>query len=207
MSGGMGILRDRAGNDRYSAAIFAQATGYWGGMGLLLDGAGDDRYNARWYVQAGAAHFAYAALVDGGGTDVHNMDIERQNMTAGAGHDFSTSFFFADGSEGDTYNVPNLSLGAGNANGAGFFGDSGGDDTYVSASALTLGNAALETLEDPGRLERKTWGVFLDSGGMDTYTRMVAGPVTNNAVWSQRIHPAAMSETGLGADGVAPLGL
>jgi hypothetical protein len=207
MSGGMGVLRDRAGNDRYSAAIFAQATGYWGGMGLLLDGAGNDRYNARWYVQAGAAHFAYSALVDGGGTDVHNMDTERQNMTAGAGHDFSASYFFADGPEADTYHVPNLALGAGNANGAGFFGDSGGDDTYDAASALTLGNAALETLDDPGRLSRKTWGVFLDSGGMDTYTRMMPGPVRNDGVWSQRIHPSAPSETGLGADGTAPLGM
>src|SRR5690606_37171726 len=56
MSGGLGVLRDRAGADRYTAGVFAQATGYWFGTGLLLEGAGDDRYDAVWYVQSGDAH-------------------------------------------------------------------------------------------------------------------------------------------------------
>lgn len=200
MSGGIGVLRDRAGNDRYTASVFGQGTGYWGGMGLLLDGAGDDRYDGRWYVQAGSAHFAYAALVDGGGRDDHNAMATRQNMTAGAGHDFSLSVFLALGPEGDHYRVPNLALGAGNANGAGLFVEAGGDDTYEAASALTLGNAALETLTDPGRLMRPTVGVFLDADGRDTYTRAPAGPVGEGRVWSQRIHPEAPSERGFGAD-------
>jgi len=200
MSGGIGVLRDRSGADRYTAGVFGQATGYWGGMGLLLDGAGDDHYDGRWYVQAGSAHFAYAALVDGGGRDDHNALATRQNMTAGAGHDFSLSVFLALGREGDTYRVPNLALGAGNANGAGIFADEGGDDTYEAASALTLGNAALETLTDPGRLMRPTVGLFLDADGRDTYTRTPGDPVANDRVWSQRIHPEAPSERGFGAD-------
>jgi hypothetical protein len=207
MSGGIGLLRDKTGDDRYTAAIFAQAAGYWGGMGLLLDGNGADQYDGRWYVQAGTAHFAYAALVDGGGRDVHNMNATRQNMTAGAGHDFSVSFFFADGLEDDVYLVPNLALGAGNANGAGFFADAGGDDTYRAASSLSLGNAAYENLTDAGRLMRRTWGVFLDGGGRDTYERTNLGPVQNDSTWTQRIHDSAINETGLGADGDAPLGL
>ena len=200
MSGGIGILRDRTGSDQYTAGVFGQGTGYWGGMGLLLDGAGDDRYDGRWYVQAGSAHFAYAALVDGGGRDDHNALATRQNMTAGAGHDFSLSVFLAQGPEGDTYRVPNLALGAGNANGAGIFADEGGDDTYEAASALTLGNAALESLTDPGRLMRPTVGLFLDADGRDTYTRSPAGPVGNDRTWTQRIHPEAPSERGFGAD-------
>jgi hypothetical protein len=207
MSGGIGVLRDRAGDDRYTASIFAQGTGYWGGMGLLLDGAGADRYDARWYVQGGAAHFAYAALVDGGGADIHNMSAERQNMTAGAGHDFSLGLLLADGDEGDVYNVPNLALGAGNANGAGFFADAGGRDTYRASSSLSLGNAAYENLMDTGRLMRRTWGLFLDGAGEDTYERPSPGPVQNDSVWTQRIHDEAPNETGLGADGTAPLGL
>jgi hypothetical protein len=207
MSGGIGVLRDAHGNDRYTASIFAQATGYWGGMGLLLDGAGDDRYDARWYAQGGAAHFAYAALVDGGGRDVHNMDVERQNMTAGAGHDFSVGYLLADGIEGDVYNVPNLALGAGNANGVGFFVEAGGDDEYHAATSLSFGNAAYENLTDIGRLMRRTWGVFLDAQGADTYDRPMLGPVRNDSAWSQRIHDSALNETGVGADGHAPAGL
>jgi hypothetical protein len=210
MAGGIGVLRDRAGNDRYTAAIFGQGSGYWSGMGLLLDGAGDDRYDGRWYVQGGAAHFAYAALIDGGGRDVHNATAVRQNMTGGAGHDFSVGYLLAAGSDDDEYNVPNLALGAGNANGAGFFADEGGGDTYRTSSRLSCGNAALESLMDPGRLMRPTVGVFLDGAGMDTYERagVAMDPVRNEATWQQRIHPEASSETGLGADGTgAALGL
>lgn len=202
MSGGIGVLRDRVGDDQYSTSIFGQGTGYWGAMGLLLDGAGDDTYDGRWYVQAGIAHFAYGALVDGGGRDVHNGRSERQNMTAGAGHDFSLGVFLALGPEGDEYRVPNLALGAGNANGVGIFADEGGDDTYDAVSALSLGNAAYESLTDMGRLMRPTVGIFLDANGMDTYRRTPAGPVGNDRTWAQRIHTEieAQNERGFGAD-------
>lgn len=203
MSGGIGVLRDRAGDDRYTAGVFAQGTGYWGGMGLLLDGAGDDRYDARWYVQGAAAHFAYGALVDGGGTDVHNQTSARENMTGGAGHDFSLGILLALGDGADTYRVPNLALGAGNANGAGIFADEGGADTYDAASVLTLGNAALESLTDMGRLTRPTVGVFLDGGGADTY-RQGASVMTvvpgDGRSWTQRVHAEATSERGFGVD-------
>lgn len=209
MSGGLGVLRDRAGDDRYASAIFGTGTGYWGGMGLLLDGAGDDRYDGRWYSQGGAAHFAYAALVDGGGRDVHNMTATRQNMTAGAGHDFSLGILLALGRDDDTYGVPNLALGAGNANGTGIFADEGGADTYEAASALSLGNAALETLTDPGRLMRSTVGIFLDGDGADAYRRTVMGaPEGNDRLWNQRIHMEAPLERGFGGDATgASLGL
>jgi len=202
MSGGIGVLRDREGADRYTAGVFAQGTGYWGGMGLLLDGAGDDRYDARWYVQGAAAHFAYGALVDGGGRDIHNQDSTRENMTAGAGHDFSLGILLALGDGADSYRVPNLALGAGNANGAGIFADEGGDDTYDAAAVLSLGNAALESLTDPGRLSRPTVGIFLDRGGRDSYrqgTTTAVAPM-NDRAWTQRIHPEAPSERGFGVD-------
>ena len=202
MSGGIGVLRDREGSDRYTAGVFAQGTGYWGGMGLLLDGAGDDRYDARWYVQGAAAHFAYGALVDGGGRDVHNQDSTRENMTAGAGHDFSLGILLSLGDGADSYRVPNLALGAGNANGAGIFADEGGDDTYDAAAVLSLGNAALESLTDPGRLSRPTVGIFLDRGGRDSYRQGTATAVApmNDRAWTQRIHPEAPSERGFGVD-------
>ena len=207
MSGGVGVLRDRSGADRYTTGVFGQGTGYWGAVGMLLDGAGDDQYNARWYVQGGAAHYAYGALVDGGGRDDFNMSATRENMTAGAGHDFSLGILLALGDEADTYRVPNLALGAGNACGAGIFIEAGGADTYLARSALTVGNAALESLTDPGRLMRPTVGLFLDGGGDDTYDRMPMGPVGNGLAWSQRIHPEAPLERGMGADGSLPLGV
>ncbi|MEZ4409748.1 MAG: hypothetical protein R3A52_25235 [Polyangiales bacterium] len=207
MSGGLGVLRDARGNDRYTASVFAQGSGYWGGMGLLLDGAGDDRYDARWYVQGAAAHFAYGALVDGGGRDDHNAEAVRQNMTLGAGHDFSLGLFVSLGAEPDVYRAPNLALGAGNANGAGLFFEAGGDDRYEAASALSLGNAALESLTDPGRLMRPTAGVFVDGAGADTYARTVGSGPTNDGRWTQRTHDEAPSERGFGVDGAGDTGL
>jgi hypothetical protein len=121
-------------------------------------------------------------------------------MTAGAGHDFSLGILLALGRDDDTYLTPNLALGAGNANGAGIFADEGGADRYVPASALTLGNAALETLTDMGRLMRPTVGVFLDGDGTDRYERMTPAMEGNDRTWTQRTHMEAPSERGFGAD-------
>lgn len=208
LSGGLGVLRDTSGDDTYTASVFAQGSGYWGGMGLLLDGTGNDHYDARWYVQGAAAHFAFGALIDGGGRDDHNAMAVRQNMTLGAGHDFSVGIFVALGTEGDVYRAPNLALGAGNANGAGLFFEAGGDDRYEAATGLSLGNAALESLTDMGRLSRPTVGVFVDGSGHDTYVRNVGStPIENDSRWTQRVHQEAPSERGFGVDGEGPTGL
>ncbi len=63
-SGGLGVLRDVSGNDRYEAGIFAQGAGYWQGTGILSDGSGNDRYDPFWYAQGSAAHFAVGILAD-----------------------------------------------------------------------------------------------------------------------------------------------
>lgn len=44
LAGGIGMLLDAAGNDTYSAGLFAQGCAYWYGIGLLVDGSGDDQY-------------------------------------------------------------------------------------------------------------------------------------------------------------------
>jgi hypothetical protein len=171
---------------------------------LLLDGAGDDTYDAQWYVQGADAHFAYAALLDGGGHDVH-ANPGRQNMTLGAGHDFSLGIFIARGADDDEYHAPNLALGAGNANGVGFFFENGGNDLYDATSSLTLGNAALEMVPDMYRDDphRPTVGIFVDANGTDTYQRPTVTPAANDTLWTQRIHdamPAVANERGMAGD-------
>lgn len=200
MSGGLGVLRDRSGDDTYDAAIFAQATGYWFGTGMLLDGAGTDRYDARWYVQAGTAHFAAAVLLDDGdGDDLYGTTSRRLNMALGAGHDFSLAWL-VDRGGADTYVAPNLALGAGNAAGAGFLVDVAGDDHYETTSTLSLGNASVETVGDMLRGRAETLGVFLDGGGADLYTRP-ASTVTpaDDTMWTQSLH-VGEGERGVGLD-------
>ncbi|MFQ5840605.1 MAG: hypothetical protein ACE5HK_07775, partial [Candidatus Methylomirabilales bacterium] len=58
-SGGVGILMDGAGADRYVVDYFGQGGGYWYGLGVLFDhGNGDDRYAATRYVQGTGIHSA-----------------------------------------------------------------------------------------------------------------------------------------------------
>ncbi|MBN1770470.1 MAG: hypothetical protein JXB32_04345 [Deltaproteobacteria bacterium] len=189
LSGGLGILRDRAGNDDYECAIFGQGTGYWFGMGLLADGDGNDRYDARWYVQGGAAHYAMAALWDASGDDVYNADARRMNVTLGGGHDFSNAFLLDDAGD-DVYGAPNLSLGAGNEDGFGLFVDGGGVDAYQCSSDFSFGNAYVDPASGR-RTTVPTMGLFLDADGVDTYVRPDTTRTTNDALWTQRMHPTA----------------
>lgn len=198
MSGGLGILRDRSGDDRYTCGVFGQATGYWYGTGLLLEGDGDDHYDGEWYVQGADAHFATAVLLDEAGNDVHNETGIRRATSVGTGHDFSSAWLI-DRDGDDLYLAPNLSLGSGNAGGFGALADLGGTDTYDAPSSLTFGNASIETPGDEARRMSGTVGFFLERGGTDVYTRPMLAPVANDADWTQEMHPGE-SEHGVGID-------
>ena len=198
MSGGFALLRDRAGNDRYTAGIFAQGSGYWFGTGMLIDGAGDDHYDAQWYVQSGAAHYAISVLIDEEGNDQYNQTARRQNVMLGGGHDFSVSWFI-DRAGNDSYLAASLSLGAGNAAGFGIFADARGTDTYETSAGSTYGNANQNT-EDALRIRAGTIGVFLDADGDDQYTRPPRFlTVEDDMIWTQFIHEGR-GEQGIGID-------
>lgn len=193
LAGGVGLLVDGQGDDRYSCGVFGQGGGYWYGVGLLLDAQGNDRYDGVWYVQAAAAHFAVGVLWEGGGDDRYRATM---NMAQGAGHDFSLGFLVDDAGD-DTYEAPNLSLGAGNDNGLGIFWDRAGDDTYRSAG-ISLGRAAL-TARNGLRDLMRTLGVFVDGGGHDMYNQACAG---NGKTWMQpgAGNPPLATEKGVGVD-------
>jgi hypothetical protein len=171
-AGGVGILCDAKGDDRYSAGLFAQGCAYWFSVGLLLDGDGNDSYNGVWYVQGSGAHFGVGLLDDFGGDDSYTAT---DNMAVGAGHDFTIGYFNErDGN--DTYSVPNLSLGGGNANGIGIFHDHLGDDTYTTKGGVTLGRA--NPSKGGPRRYLHVFGIFVDGGGNDTYDVDYAGQNT-----------------------------
>lgn len=169
LSGGVGVLRDVAGDDTYMAGTFAQGSGYWQGTGLLLDGEGSDLYDAYYYVQGGAAHYAVGVLLDmGPGDDGLNTRMAPNYMHFGAGHDYSAGVHINE--EGDeTYVYAGLAAGASNCQGVGVFADNGGSDTYLASSTYStgLGNHSGEC---ESRKEVDSIGLFLDSGGdADTY--------------------------------------
>ncbi len=181
LAGGIGLLYDAAGDDRYSAGLFAQGCAYWYAIGILADRAGRDEYTGTWYVQGAGAHFGVGYLNDKAGNDKYDAEI---NMAIGAGHDFTVGMFI-DESGDDIYRAPNLSLGGGNANGIGFFWDKQGNDRYTVSAATTLGRANVGGLRGGLRDSILTVGVFLDTGGgLDSYP-VDKNFAKNNTMWTQ----------------------
>jgi hypothetical protein len=163
-AGGVGILCDISGNDKYTAGLFAQGCGYWFALGMLLDGTGDDDYHSVWYTLGSGAHFAIGYLDDFAGNDTYNATM---NMSIGSGHDFTIGYFNERGGS-DTYYAPGLSLGGGNFQGIGIFHDWSGDDVYNTSGGFNLGGA--RGLTQGARAYLYTFGVFVDGGGKDSYS-------------------------------------
>ncbi len=204
MSGGLGVLRDVSGDDRYTTGVFGQGTGYWFGTGLLSDGAGNDQYDGKYYVQASAAHFALALFLDDQGDDLYNSHLATTATSIGVGHDFSVGWHIDSGGN-DVYHAPGLSLGSGNANGIGVLINLGGDDIYRVRSEPTLGcgNLSGEVNKNAARRAIPTTGLFVDVGGSDTYdvvSKVLRGDQT---IWNDVGEPpdsGLTSEHGAGVD-------
>lgn len=205
LAGGVGLLMDLAGNDRYSAQVFAQGSAYFNAVGLLVDGGGNDEFRGRWYVQGAAAHNAAAAVIKRGeGDDTY---IATNSTSLGAAHDGSLAVFVDEGGN-DRYELGTLGLGAAHDNSSALFIDARGDDTYrvTDSSCRAMGVAQLSEWgtydEDVPNI-----GIFLDLGGKDQYPSLCLGSA-NDARWTwRRQYPnlKLRSETGAGIDGELPM--
>jgi hypothetical protein len=168
LSGGVGLLLDRRGNDDYNCDIFGQGASYWWGLGGLWDGSGNDRYLAFQYAQGSATHMTVGVLVDVAGDDIYFS----KGVSQGCGHDLAPGMLWDLGGN-DTYTAFDLSQGAGSANGLGVLFDAGGDDRYYVKSALNT-----QGYGNPRR-EYGSIGLFLDGGGTDRYD----GPGADSSWW------------------------
>ncbi len=210
-SGGIGVLRDIAGDDTYSAGVFAQGTGYWQGTGVLADGGGSDSYDAFWYVQGGAAHYALGMLVDDGeGDDRFNLERTPISVQMGSGHDFSTGILINEAGN-ENYVFAGLAMGASNCNGMGLVVDNGGDDHYSSSttSGWGVGNMSGECIDT--RPSSRSMAIMIDAGGSDTYDApdSVEGGFVqpaNDSLWGHRQHNHDY-ERGGGIDGSGESGV
>jgi hypothetical protein len=129
-SGGIGILIDSAGHDRFRAGDFSQGGGYYFGLGILRNsGNGDDEYIASHYGQGFSAHSAAGILIDDGGSDHYSGSV---GALQGAAWDLGIAALL-DRSGNDTYESAGLffSQGAAAHNGFSFFIDSAGKDRYL----------------------------------------------------------------------------
>jgi len=164
LAGGLGLLMDVNGHDRYRGANFSQGAGYFFGAGVLLDLHGNDEYHAARYGLAAGAHHAVGLFVDGDGDDRYSSSgpvyagaaaWDRSIMAfvdAGGGHDLydwrrssglgiaehgAWSLFIEDGGN-DRYLVP-VGMGAAEHTGVSGFFDLGGEDDYGAGPRATTG--------------------------------------------------------------------
>ncbi len=173
-AGGLGLLVDVRGNDRYTGGTFCQGAGYWFGAGFLVDGAGDDVYEAVWYAQGSAAHFAVGALLDASGDDRYSL-VGTGGAGMGFGWDFAVGVL-CDLEGNDRYTAVRMALGAAMKRSVGLFLDAAGNDTYSCAeTSQCLGFAdddpawAIRDPDQPRWHEGSQAGLFLDLGGTDRY--------------------------------------
>ncbi|MBN8730423.1 MAG: PDZ domain-containing protein [Acidobacteria bacterium] len=70
-TGGIGVLCDLSGDDRYEAGEVSQGAGWLLGMGILYDRSGNDIYYGTRYSQGASAHGGVGILADDGGDDTY----------------------------------------------------------------------------------------------------------------------------------------
>lgn len=133
--GGLALLLDAAGNDRYAAHVFAQGAGYLG-TGLLLDLAGNNFHKAAWYAMGAAAHQGVGVLWAAGAGD---ESYEASHVTAmGAGHDGAVGML-VDGGGRDRFVLGDLGLGAAHDGGHGVLVRTSGSASYRFTGAACRG--------------------------------------------------------------------
>jgi len=155
LAGGLGMLIDLEGDDRYDGSNFSQASGYYFGIGLKLDLAGEDQHRAARYGDASGAHFGMGLSIDYAGNDVYHSTGPTYN--GGCSWDHSI-FLMIEGGDGNDKYQWDKSGGPARADiGAwGVFAELGGDDRYKLRTGL-------------GRASKTGLAVFLDRAGNDAY--------------------------------------
>lgn len=163
-AGGIGLLVDGAGNDRYSCEIYGQGTGYWYSLGILVDKFGDDYHKAGAYTLGGSPHFGVGIYQDDGGSDRYTNII---SQSLGKGRDWSIGWF-EESAGNDWYQGNHAIFGTADVNGIGVFWDKQGDDTYLSFSEPAYGQSSMEGASGLREL-MFTLGIFVDGGGQDKH--------------------------------------
>lgn len=159
--GGIGLLLDLAGDDRYQGGNFSQGVGYFFGLGVLVDQRGNDLYLGSRFAQGAAAHQAVGVLADLSGKDSYLSQV-----AAGQGSAWNASVGLLFDQQGDDqYRADDLSQGAGAMNGLGLLLDQQGGDTYQARSGQGEGGS----LEYWAGRSAPNLGMLMDWAGEDTY--------------------------------------
>ncbi|MBI2892792.1 MAG: hypothetical protein HYY06_04520 [Deltaproteobacteria bacterium] len=191
ISGGLGVLRDAAGDDRYETSDFGQGAGYGFGIGVLDDEEGADTYDALWAAQGMGVHMGLGTFRDGAGDDRYGTVVPPVMATGGLGRDFGAGFFIDIGGD-DTYVAATSEFGASSCNGFAFFVEAGGSDSYTTPAEEPFAFAFTKIGDDCrpiGRCGIKTLAVFLDIDGQDEYVIAGEEEPRDDTSWSADADP------------------
>lgn len=170
VSGGIGYLFDKGGNDTYSAGVYSQGVSYWYGLAMLVDNGGNDVYTSVWYPQGSGIHLSVGSLVDRGGNDIY---VSPQGPGQGAAHDYSVGFFSE--YRGDDIYVMDGGNGCALTNSFAMFVDRNGKDTYCKRYDRSSNWGYARGARGTGNV-----GLFLELQGDDLYND---SDFENNDYW------------------------
>jgi hypothetical protein len=161
--GGVGVLIDRLGKDRYQSGNFSQGGAYYFAFGLMYDGGGDDQNQGYRYSQGFGVHEAVGIRWDAGGNDRY---VTKCAANLGSAWDEGIGFFFDDLGD-DDYQMSSLGLGGAANSAIAIFVDGDGKDRYQGGGAESQGGAG-----DRSYYNEPSLSLLLDLGGdADTYSR------------------------------------
>jgi hypothetical protein len=166
VAGGIGLVLDQEGDDRYRSSNFSQGVGYHFGTGIKMDERGNDVHEAARYGQGTAAHFGVGLFVDRAGADRYGSAGPFYN--GAAAWDRSVALAVDHGTDDDAYDFQrSTGLGMADRHAWSLFVEAGGRDRYRVPNGLGLAQ--------PGSVSG-----FFDLGGEDRYE--TAMPARQGAV-------------------------
>lgn len=163
-AGGVGVICDYVGDDRYESGEFSQACGYYFGLGMLLDGSGNDSYMAGRYSQGTAAHMGAGALIDLSGDDSYWAMVA---ASQGGTWDLATALL-ADVSGNDTYRAGGLSQGGAAQQAIAALCDLAGSDHYVGLADSVQGESGDNSYHF-AEWKSRSFSVLIDKGDGTDY--------------------------------------
>lgn len=175
IAGGVGILADFCGDDRYESGEFSQGGGYFYGFGMLLDQSGNDLYRGSHYAQGFSSHQAAGVLIDLAGDDAYWSMI---SAAQGAAWDTSISLLL-DAAGNDSYRGNALSQGSAAEQALAMFCDLDGSDHYVGLGPFIQGESGDNAYHFKDTRAR-SFSVLIDAGSGEDFfsSKRTRGGVT-----------------------------
>lgn len=146
LAGGIGLLVDIAGNDRYDGSNHTQGCGYYGGEGLVIDLAGNDLHTGGRYALGAGITRGIGLAIDVAGNDSYLA--AGFGPFCGAALDRGAGICLDAGGDDKYQSALSPSFGVGEDRALAIFADLGGRDSYAAPSGL-------------GRGARQGLGIFL----------------------------------------------